>query len=255
MLASTLVFGLASSIPLASCAKRERGAPVEIVIAAAASLRSVLPEVVAAYGKTHAQTHITATFAASGELRQQVEAGAPIDLVAFAGAKPVDDLIARGLADGSTRRVIATNTLVLIGPRGGRRFTFSTLATTRREDKIAIGDPRSVPAGQYAKTVLEQDHEWEALQGKLVYGGDVSAVLAYARRGEVAAAIVYKTDLQGIADVEIMDDLPPNAGPRIEVVVARVTGSRVKEAAADFLAYLESDETRRELASYGFGAP
>jgi molybdate transport system substrate-binding protein len=248
-----LALALASS--LVSCTKRDPDVPVEIVVAAAASLRGVLPEIVAAYEKTHPHARITATFGASGELRQQVEAGAPIDLVAFAGAKPVDDLIAQGWADTSTRKVIATNTLVLIGPKGGQRFTFSTLATAERDDKIAIGDPRSVPAGQYAQTLLEQDHEWEALQGKLVYGGDVSAVLAYARRGEVAAAIVYKTELHGVSDVDVLDELAPGKGPRAELVVARVTGSRVKDAAADFLAYLESDETLRELMAYGFGAP
>ncbi len=252
---AVLPLTLASSLALASCSKHDPDAPVEVVVAAAASLRGVLPEIVAAYGKTHVHAHLTTTFGASGELRQQVEAGAPIDLVAFAGAKPVDDLIAEGWAESSSRRVIATNTLVLIGPKGGRRFTFATLATAEPDDKIAIGDPRSVPAGQYAKTLLEQDHEWEALQGKLVYGGDVSAVLAYARRGEVAAAIVYKTELHGVSDVEVLDELPRGAGPRAEVVVARVTGSHVKDAAADFLAYLEGDETRRELASYGFGAP
>jgi molybdate transport system substrate-binding protein len=252
---TAMALALVSSLPLASCAKRASDAPVEIVVAAAASLRGVLPEIIVSYRKTHTHTRVTATFGASGELRQQVEAGAPIDLVAFAGAKLVDDLIARGWADVSTRRVIATNTLVLIGPRRGRRFTFSTLASAGRDEKIAIGDPRSVPAGQYARALLEEQHEWDALQGKLVYGDDVSAVLAYARRGEVVAAIVYKTELHGVTDVEILDELPPALDPRPELVVARMKGSRAKEAADDFLAYLESDETRRDLSSYGFGAP
>jgi molybdate transport system substrate-binding protein len=249
------LLALALASLLTSCARRDPEASVEVVVGAAASLRGVLPEIVAAYGRTHPHTRVTATFGASGELRQQVESGAPIDLVAFAGAKPVDDLIARGWAAASTRKVIATNTLVLIGPKGGRRFTFATLATADGDDKIAIGDPGSVPAGQYAKALLEQDQEWEALQGKLVYGADVSAVLAYARHGEVAAAIVYKTELHGVGDVDVLDELPKGVGPRAEVVVAAVTGSRVKAAAADFLAYLESDETRRVLTAYGFGAP
>lgn len=250
-----LTLALASFLLVASCAKRDPEGSVEIVVAAAASLRGVFPEIIASYAKTRARTRVTATFGASGDLRQQVESGAPIDLVAFAGAKPVDDLIAEGWADASTRKVIATNALVLIGPKGGRRFTFATLGAAEHDDRIAIGDPRSVPAGQYAKALLEQLHEWDALQGKLVFGGDVSAVLAYTRRGEVAVAIVYKTELHGVADVELLDELPPGFGPRAEVVVAQVTGSHVRGTATDFLAYLESDATQRELSSYGFGAP
>jgi molybdate transport system substrate-binding protein len=242
-------------LALGSCAKPAPQKSSEVVVAAAASLRGVLPEIASSYEKTHPGTRITATFGASGELRQQVVAGAPIDVVAFAGSAPVDDLVARGLLDPSTRRVIATNALVLIGPKGCPRVTFATLARVPPGDKIAIGDPRSVPAGQYAKAALERLAEWDALESRLVYGSDVSAVLAYARHGEVAAAVVYKTELHGVSDVDLLDELPDGIAPRAEVVVALVAGSREKEAAASFLADLEGAPARKALDAYGFGPP
>jgi len=228
---------------------------VEILVAGAASLRGVLPEIEASYERAHTGERVTATFGSSGELRQQVQGGAPVDVVAFAGGEPVDDLIAHGLVDASSRHVIATNSLVLIGPKGCPRVTFSQLSRVPKDEKIAIGDPRSVPAGQYAKAALERLHQWEIVQPQLVYGSDVSAVLAYARRGEVAAAVVYKTELHGVSGVDLLDELPGGADARPEVVVGLVTGSHAKSAAVSFLAYLEGPEAEKVLTVYGFGPP
>jgi molybdate transport system substrate-binding protein len=241
-------------LAIGACSKRSHP-PDEVVVAAAASLRGVLPEIVSSCEKTHAGARVTVTYGASGDLRQQVVAGAPIDVVAFAGGAPVDDLVAHGLAESSSRRVIATNRLVLIGPKGCKKVTFATLALVPPDDKIAIGDPRSVPAGQYAKAALERLQEWDALQPRLVYGSDVSAVLAYARHGEVAAAVVYKTELEGISDVDLLDELPDGLAPPAEVVVALVTGSRAKEAALGVLGCLEDAPARKALDAHGFGPP
>jgi molybdate transport system substrate-binding protein len=249
------VAGVALALALGACDKERPAPPVEVVVAAAASLRAVLPEIAASYAKTHPGTQITATFGASGELRQQVVAGAPVDVVAFAGAAPVDDLVASGLAEAASRCVIAVNSLVLIGPKGCPRVTFARLARVAPGEKIAIGDPRSVPAGQYAKAALERLNEWDEVSPRLVYGSDVAAVLAYARRGEVAAAVVYKTELSGIADVDLLDELAPGLAPRAEVVIALVAGSRHRDAAEGFARELASDEARRVLEAHGFGPP
>src|SRR4029077_11912025 len=120
---------------------------------------------------------------------------APLDGVLFAASAPVDALVKAGLVDGATRRIIATNTLVLVGPKSGPRTTFASLAELKAGEKIAIGDPRTVPVGQYAKDALQKLAVWDKIQDRLVLGGDVAATLVYARRGEVAVAIVYSTDL------------------------------------------------------------
>ncbi len=245
------------SLALRACS-RPPPPTAELTLAAAASLRAVLPELSRAFQAAHPASHVTATFGASGDLKRQVEAGAPVDAVLFAAARPVDDLAAAGRVDPATRRVVATNVLVLIGPRGARPVTFATLDTLPPGERIAIGDPGAVPAGEYARTWLKALGKWDALQGRLVLGGDVSAVLTYARRGEVAAAVVYRTETRGIDDVVILDEArstPSLAAPRPEVVGAVVTGARAAAEAGAFLAFVASPDGQRILADFGFGSP
>jgi molybdate transport system substrate-binding protein len=216
--------------------------PQEITVAAAASLRPVLPALIAQYGR-----RVAATYAASGELRKQVEAGAPVDAVLLASPEPVDQLIGEGLADAASRRVFATNQLVLVGA-GKTRVTFDTLDRLPPSELVAIGDPRSVPAGQYARDLLVKLGKWDALQGHLVLGGDVTAVLAYARRGEVTAAVVYATDAASVNDVHVLD----RARSAATQLVAAATKSGRGRAFVDFLGTSAASVT---LSRFGFGAP
>lgn len=242
------------ALVLAACG---RPAPpvFEVTLAAAASLRGVLPELTRAYQGSHPGVRVAATYGASGDLKKQVEGGAPIDAVIFAGARPVDELVAAGRAEAATRVVVATNQLVLIGPRGGRPLTFATLDALPPGEMVAIGDPGAVPAGQYARAYLEKLGKWQALTGRLVLGGDVAAVLAYARRGEVAAAVVYRTELRGVDGVVLLDEARGPDAPRPEVVAAVVSGARAAAEARAFLAFVGSPEGQGLLASYGFGPP
>jgi molybdate transport system substrate-binding protein len=227
----------------------------EVYIATAASMRVVMPALLKAFEAKRGGVKVRPSYGSSGELRKQVEGGAPIDGVIFASAKPVDDLIAGGQVDAGTRKVIATNTLVLIGPKNARPLTFATLAEVPPGEKLAIGDPGAVPAGQYARDVLQKKGAWDALQGRIVLGSDVAAVLSYARRGEVAAAIVYKTDIRGVADVVLLDEAKGDWAPRAEVVIGIVKGSKNEAAARSFFDFLASDEARAILSTHGFGPP
>lgn len=226
----------------------------EVMVAVAASLRNVTPELVKVYQEKHPTTKIAATYGASGDLKKQVEGGAPIDGVMFASAKPVDELIKAGRAEASSRRVLATNQLVLIGPLGSKPVTFATIDAVPEKEKIAIGDPGAVPAGQYARDYLEKLGKWSKIQGRLVLGGDVAAVLAYARRGEVAAAVVYKTEIRGINDVMILDYAGAEA-PRVELVAAAVTGAKAGGEAGAFVGFVASPEGQKILKDFGFGPP
>ncbi|APR87357.1 Molybdenum ABC transporter, periplasmic molybdenum-binding protein ModA [Minicystis rosea] len=227
----------------------------EITIAAAASLRAVLPELARVHQAAHPGVRITMTYGSSGDLQKQVEGGAPVDAVMFASGKPVDALVASGRAERPSRRVIATNELVLIGPKGGRPLTFATLDSLASGEMLAVGDPGAVPAGQYARDYLTSLGKWSALTGKLVLGGDVAAVLAYARRGEVTAAIVYRTEIRGISEVVVLDTARGPSAPRPEVVAAVVSAARAAGEAGAFLAFVASAEGQKILADFGFGPP
>jgi molybdate transport system substrate-binding protein len=236
---------------LAACGKRP--AKQEVTIAAAMSLRGVMPELVRAYGASHTTGAISVMYGASGDLETQVVAGAPVDAVVLAGARQVDELIAKGRATNETRAVVATNDLCLVGRRDGPPLTFATLGTLAPGERLAVGDPRTVPAGEYARDYLRSLGSWDALAGRLLLGSSVAAVLVYARRGEAAFAVVYRTELHDVSDLVILDDAHGPGAPRPEVVAAAVRGGQ--SAAVDFVAFLASPTAVPLWKTFGFGPP
>lgn len=220
-------------------------APDSPTVAAAASLRTVMPALIDGFGGD-----VTVTYGGSGTLRQQVEGGAPIDVVLFAAPAPVDSLISKQLADPATRVRVATNDLVLIGPTDAKDLTFETLGSLAAGERIAVGEPGAVPAGRYTKEALTRLGTWGTLQPRIVFAGDVAAVLAYARRGEVGAAAVYRTDAAGIDDVRVLDVADWEGAPRPEVVGAAVSDSARGRA---FLQFVASPAGAAILERFGFG--
>jgi molybdate transport system substrate-binding protein len=232
----------------ASCSR----GPTELTIGAATSLREVVPALIRSYEAAHPGVHVSATYAASGELKRQLEAGAPMDAILLAAPKPLDELIAEGRLESSSR-VLASNELVLAGRQGGPRLTFETLASLAPDDKLAVGDPRTVPAGEYAKDYLRALGEWDALQPHLVLAANVAAALVYARRGEAVAAVVYRTELRGAPELVVLDVAHGPVAPHPKVVGASARGYH--PAAQAFLDLATSPEGAKLFASFGFGPP
>jgi molybdate transport system substrate-binding protein len=227
-----------------------------ITVSAAISLKEVLESAGRAYEKQSADS-VKLNFGASGQLAAQIRNGAPVDLFISAAEAQVDQLIKANLADAATRQVLAHNRLVLIVPTGAQHppgaFTDLAAPSVRR---LAIGQPRTVPAGAYAEQVLARLGLDGALKGRLVYGANVRQVLAYVERGEVDAGIVYRTDAA-------------EAGPRVRVmaeaqeswhtpivypaVVVKASGHRA--AAGRFEAYLQTAVAQKIFEAVGFTAP
>ena len=224
---------------------------IVVTVAAAASLRKVVPALIAAFAAEHPNVKIRAAFGASGDLRKRVQDGAPVDALLLANAKPVDDLVASGHVRAQSRAVVAGNELILIAS-SRRTLTFATLDRLPAGEKLAIGDPGSVPAGQYARAALKHLGKWQRLRKRLVLGGDVAAVLAYARRGEVFAAIVYATEVRGIDDVVVLDRARGDWAPSPQVVVGVVQGAPHEEQARSFLDFVASARGQAVFAAHGF---
>jgi molybdate transport system substrate-binding protein len=244
------VLAVATAAPLRA---GEQGGGPAMTLAAAMSLRHVMPALTDAFRAHEHGPPVHISYAASGDLRKQVEGGAPIDAVVFADAISVDRLIASGHAAPDTRRIVATNTLILIGPRGGAGLTFATIDALPADEMLAIGEPGAVPAGRYARDALQRLGKWEALRGRIVYGGHVGAVLSYVRRGEVAAAIVYGTEIRGVGEVVLLDRADGAWAPRPEIVAAVVVTSAHGARARAFLDFLRSDAARAIWTTHGFG--
>lgn len=251
------VVSLCALLAAAGCAggdSRTQSGEEPALIAAAASLRHAMPEAAEAF-KERTGRQVDFTFGASGDLVRQVQGGAPLDAVILAAARPVDQLLAGGFLRPETRLVIASNELVLVGRTGSLPLTFATLDRIPDGERVAIGEPGAVPAGAYAKTALENLAIWDEVRPRAVFASDVAATIAYARRGEVAAAVVYRSEITSIHDVVLLDTASGSWAPRPEVVAAVASDGAGTGVAAEFLAFLAGPDGQKLLQARGFGRP
>jgi len=214
-----------------------------------------MPKLTKGYTDRYGTVGMVVTYGASGELRRQVESGAPIDLVVLASGRSVDRLVDGGFVDPTARRLVATNQLVLAAHSDTPRVTFESIDTLGAGMRFAIGDPRSVPAGMYAQEALEALGKWESLRDQLIFGGHVGAVLAYVRRREVDAAIVYRTELQGIPELVVLDSASGPWAPIPDVVAGRTERAANTVHGDQFLDFLTSPYAQDLFRRYGFGPP
>jgi molybdate transport system substrate-binding protein len=225
----------------------------EILVSAAISLKGAFEEIGAAYEK---QTGIKVqfNFGASGLLQKQIETGAPVDVFASAGEKQMDDLQSKGIILAGTRCNFARNTLVLVVPQksGIRIHSFEEL--TRPEvTRIAIGNPKTVPAGQYAQEALTNLKLWDKLQSRLVLAENVRQVLDYVARMETDAGIVYASDLSAAHGTAKIAAYAPNTSHSpILYPIALVKDTKAKIQGQRFIDLVLSDEGQKVLTRNGF---
>ncbi|WP_188991538.1 molybdate ABC transporter substrate-binding protein [Paenibacillus nasutitermitis] len=226
----------------------------EILISAAASLKDALTDLEGKFEGDHEHIDLTFNFAASGTLQKQIEQGAPADLFFSAGEKQMETLSDKKLVGAS--EVILKNALVLIVPREGVAVPSGLKSLS--EDiytKIALGEPETVPAGQYAKQALTKGGIWDIVQSKIVFAKDVRQVLTYVETGNTDAGLVYQTDAQGSDKIKIALTVPEDAHDPILYPAAVVAGSRHLSEAEEVLAYLKGEEAKKVFQNYGFLIP
>jgi molybdate transport system substrate-binding protein len=193
----------------------------------------------------------------SGDLQKQIEAGAPIDVFVSAAMRQMDELERNGLIVPGTRRAFARNVLVVVKPAdSGRDLTAVADLLDGRVTRVAIGNPKTVPAGQYAQESLRAQGVWDRLSPKLVFGENVRQVLEYVARGEVDAGFVYATDLP-VAGARVREAFRPGEEtyPPVVYPVAVVAGSRQVALARAFVELLTGVEGQALLRRLGFQPP
>jgi molybdate transport system substrate-binding protein len=217
-------------------------------------MKEALGELGHHFQRTHPSVVLRFNFGSSGELQKQIEAGAPIDLFVSAADRQMDALERKGLILAATRRPFAQNVLSVIVPADSRvaiaRPADLLQPTVRR---VAIGNPKTVPAGQYAEESLRRLGLWDALRSRLVFGENARQVLEYVARGELEAGFVYATDVAARAGLVKEAFRPPQASyTAVTYPAAVVTGSRHSELGRAFIALLVSREGQDILARLGF---
>lgn len=228
---------------------------VSLTISAAASLKDALTDIQKQYETKHPNIDLKFNFGASGSLQQQIENGAPADLFFSAAEDKFDTLVKSGAISKENGTDLVGNDLVLIIPKNNSAAikNFEDLSKPAVQ-KIALGIPESVPAGQYAKETFEHLNLWKNIEPKTVYAKDVRQVLSYVETGNVEAGVVYKTDALISKKVKIVAAADHSTHKPIVYPVGVIKDSKHPQEAKDFYQFLQSKTALNTLKKYGFTA-
>lgn len=230
-----------------------QAAKADLTVSAAISLKDALDEAKQIYAAENPNVAIAANYGASGTLQLQIEQGAPVDVFLSAAPKQMDALDAKGLLLAGTRKNLLRNEVVLIVPKDYSAGISSFQDLTRADVKqIALGEPVTVPAGQYAKEVLTSLGIYDAVNSKAILAKDVRQVLTYVETGNVDAGIVYATDAMSSAKVKVVATAPAKSHSPVIYPAAVIKASKNPAAARAFLDFLAGPRGRAVFQKYGF---
>ncbi|OLP16342.1 molybdate ABC transporter substrate-binding protein [Leptolyngbya sp. 'hensonii'] len=225
----------------------------KVLVSAAISLKDALEDIKPLYQKLKPNVTIAYNLGASGALQQQIEQGAPVDIFISAAQKQMDALEQKNLLVPGTRRDLASNRLVLIVPNHSTGITSFKQLTDAKVQRIVVGEPRTVPAGQYAEEVFKKLGILDQIKSKLVFANNVRQVLTAVESGNADAGVVYTTDAKTSTNVRIMETASDKLHSPIVYPIAVLKDSKAVDAAKDFENFLFSTEAKSIFRKYGFG--
>ena len=237
-----------------SVAATEVAEETEILVAAAASLKNAYEEeLIPMFEAQYPGVTVKGTYDSSGKLQTQIEEGLEADVFMSAAKKQMKALDEEGMIDSDSIVDLLENKIVLIVPTGSDKG-IQSFEDIVKADSIALGDPASVPAGQYSEEALTNLGLWDQIQDKTSFGTNVTEVLNQVAAGSADAGIVYATDAASMADqVEVVAEAPEGSlKTKVIYPVAVVKDSANAEVAANFVEFLTTDEAMKVFETYGF---
>src|SRR5262245_56342301 len=225
-----------------------------VLVFAAASLKNALDEIAAQYERETGRK-VSISYGASNALAKQIEAAAPADLFISADLDWMDYLQTRSLIKSETRGNLLGNRIVLVAPKDSPAsikiapgFPLIELLGTGR---LAMADPKAVPAGKYGRAAFESLGVWQSVEPRVAAAENVRAALALVSRGETPLGIVYQTDAAADANVRIVGTFPEDTHPPI-IYPAALVGASANPDAPAFLAYMRAPGARSAWEKQGF---
>jgi molybdate transport system substrate-binding protein len=226
----------------------------DLLVFGAASLKNALDDANAQYQRNAGQK-IVVSYGASPALAKQIEGGAPADIFISADLDWMDYVAGRKLIKPETRFNLLGNKLVLVAPADSRiNLTIGPnfpLAQALGNNRLAMADPASVPAGKYGKAALEALGVWPSVSGKIAPAQDVRATLLLVSRGEAPLGIVYQTDAAADKGVKIVGAFPEATHPPIIYPIA-VTAASTNPGVAAYIGFLKSPAAKPAFETQGF---
>lgn len=235
-------------------AAQAAGEETEILVAAAASLKNAYEEeLIPMFQDKYPGVTVKGTYDSSGKLQTQIEEGLEADVFMSAATKQMTALDEEGMIASDTITNLLENKIVLIVPTGSDS-KLAKFEDIENAESIALGDPASVPAGQYAEEALTNLGIWDKIQDKVSLGTNVTEVLNQVAAASADAGIVYATDAASMADkVEVVAEAPEGSlAKKVIYPVAVVKNTAHEEQAKNFVEFLKTDEAMKVFEAYGF---
>ncbi|MDP8975500.1 MAG: molybdate ABC transporter substrate-binding protein [Actinomycetota bacterium] len=232
-----------------ACTGSETASKVRTVrVSAAASLTEAFTELAEGYEAAHPGLRIETNFGASSALAQQVNVGAPVDVLATA-----DEVSMKGVTDtgnAAVPTIFARNRLALLVARGNPKV-ITGLADLARPGVVFVSCAPEVPCGRLAVAALGKGGA-KARPASLEE--NVKGVVSKVTLGEADAGIVYATDLKAVGDraegMEMDFGGDPALAAVYQIAVTRQAGD--VEAARGWVDFVLSEAGRQALARFGF---
>ncbi len=224
----------------------------EVLVSAAASLSDVFTELAHEFEAANPTVDVVLNLAGSATLREQVLAGAPVDVFAAASTDAIEPVVAAGLAEVPSP--FATNRLVVAVPPGNPAGV-GALADLTNDDLLVGLCADGVPCGDLARRVLDLAGVAAAVDTEV---SDVRALVTLLALGELDVGLVYATDVtavQGAVDAVPADDLPEGADTTTTYALAALHDAPNPDGARAFVDFVLSDAGRDVLDRHGFGGP
>ena len=225
-----------------------------VTISVAGSMTDAFKKLAGAFDQANPGITVQLNFASSGALAKQISQGAPADIFVSANTTWMDFLVEKMFVDGADVRIFAHNSLVFVGGKDRKVGSLDDLAGL---DRIALGSPASVPAGEYAEQAMRTAGVYDTLlaANRFIMAKDVRQALMYADRGEADGAFVYRTDALLAENAVILFTVPPDLYPRIDYPLAMTITGRDKPAVRSVFNFLNGKEALEIIESFGFEPP
>lgn len=238
---------------LCSCNARKDADAAKLTVSAASDLTPAFQEL----GKLFEQqtgTKVVFNFGSTGQLTQQIEQGAPVDLFAAANASFIDGLEQKGLIIPETKALYAQGRLT-IWTRKDSKLRIDRIEDLTGPDviKVAIANPDHAPYGMAAREALKRAGIWEAVSPKLVFGENISQTFQFAESGNVDAALVaLSLSINSGGNWKLV---PTELHDPLNQTLAVIKTAKNEAAARKFAAFINAPEGRGVMRRYGFVLP
>lgn len=217
----------------------------EIKMSVAASMKGVMEKITEEYKRENPNVEFLINYGSSGILRKQIESGAGIDIVFFADTENMERLKKQSLISDEKSGLTIYNSLVFVGNKEIKSID------EIKNEKIGIGDPKTVPVGKYAMEYLNSQGYTDKLKENLIFAKDVASVTNYLEIGEIDFAIIYKTELSKLKKGRLLFEIDDTTHSEIEYSFGIVKG-RENETVNSFYRFLSTDKVKTILKESGY---